>query len=71
MEYAPENNIFALKMMMKSGLEKNILKFLHVFGNFWEFFGNSLGILWKFYWNSLEILSEFFGHYLIIRVLRF
>ena len=29
MEYGPENNIFALKMMMKSGLEKIILKFLH------------------------------------------
>ena len=29
MEYGPENNIFILKMMMKSGLEKNILKFLH------------------------------------------
>ena len=27
MEYGPENNIFVLKMMMKSGLEKNILKF--------------------------------------------
>ena len=30
MEYGPENNIFILKMMMKSGLEKIILKFLHV-----------------------------------------
>ena len=29
MEYGPEINIFVLKMMMKSGLEKNILKFLH------------------------------------------
>ena len=29
MEYGPENNIFFLKMMMKSGLEKIILKFLH------------------------------------------
>jgi hypothetical protein len=29
MEYGPENNIFVLKMMMKSGLEKIILKFLH------------------------------------------
>jgi hypothetical protein len=29
MEYGPENNIFILKMMMKSGLEKIILKFLH------------------------------------------
>ena len=29
MEYGPENNIFVQKMMMKSGLEKIILKFLH------------------------------------------
>ena len=29
MEYGPKNNIFILKMMMKSGLEKIILKFLH------------------------------------------
>ena len=29
MEYGPENNIFVLKMMMKSGLEKIISKFLH------------------------------------------
>ena len=29
MEYGPENNIYVLKMMMKSGLEKIILKFLH------------------------------------------
>ena len=29
MEYGPENNIFVLKMMMKSGVEKIILKFLH------------------------------------------
>ena len=29
MEYGPENNVFVLKMMMKSGLEKIILKFLH------------------------------------------
>ena len=29
MEYVPENNIFILKLMMKSGLEKIILKFLH------------------------------------------
>ena len=28
-EYGPENNIFILKMMMKSGLEKIILKFVH------------------------------------------
>ena len=29
MEYVPEINIFVLKMMMKSGLENIILKFLH------------------------------------------
>ena len=29
MEYGPEINIFVLKMMMKSGLEKIILKFLY------------------------------------------
>ena len=29
MEYGPETNIFILKMMMKSGLEKIVLKFLH------------------------------------------
>ena len=29
MEYGPENNIIVLKTMMKSGLEKIILKFLH------------------------------------------
>ena len=29
MEYGPEINIFNLKFMMKSGLEKFILKFLH------------------------------------------
>ena len=29
MEYGPEYNIFFLKMMMKSGLEKIVLKFLH------------------------------------------
>ena len=28
-EYVTKNNIFDLKMMMKSGLEKFILKFLH------------------------------------------
>ena len=29
MEYGPEKNIFVLKMMIKSGLGKIILKFLH------------------------------------------
>ena len=28
-EYVTKNNIFGLKMMMKGGLEKNILKFIH------------------------------------------
>ena len=36
MEYGPENNIFALKMMMKSGLEKKVLKFLQGFKPFLE-----------------------------------
>ena len=38
MEYGPENNIFALKMMMKlkSGLEKVTLKFLHAKRLFWK-----------------------------------
>ena len=36
MEYGPENNIFILKMMMKSGLEKIILKFLHLQLNEYE-----------------------------------
>ena len=30
MEYVPKINIFGLKMMVKSGLEKTFLKFLHV-----------------------------------------
>jgi hypothetical protein len=29
MEYVSRINMFSLKMMVKSGLEKNILKFLH------------------------------------------
>ena len=29
MEYGPEISIFGLKLMMKSGLEKIFLKFLH------------------------------------------
>jgi hypothetical protein len=29
MEHAPKINLFNLKMMVKSGLEKNILKFIH------------------------------------------
>ena len=29
MEYGPDINIFILKMMMKNGLEKIILKFVH------------------------------------------
>jgi len=29
MEYVTKNNVFGPKMMMKSGLEKFILKFLH------------------------------------------
>ena len=29
---------------------------LGIFGNIWEFFGNSLEILWEFFGNSLGIL---------------
>jgi len=38
MEYGPEINIFVLEMMMKSGLEKIILKFLHAQSLFWKSF---------------------------------
>ena len=41
MEYGPENNTFVLKMMMKSGLEKIILKFLHAQSLFWKIFFTS------------------------------
>jgi hypothetical protein len=41
MEYGPEINIFVLKMMMKSGLEKIILKFFHAQSLFRKFFFNS------------------------------
>jgi hypothetical protein len=34
MEYVPKINIFGLKMMVKSGLEKIFLKFLHAQGLF-------------------------------------
>ena len=34
MEYVSKINIFGLKMMMKSGLEKIFLKFLHAQGLF-------------------------------------
>ena len=34
MEYVIKNNIFGLKLMMKSGLEKIILKFLHALAIF-------------------------------------
>ena len=40
-EYGPENNIFVLKMMIKSGLEKNILKFLYAQSLFWKIFFTS------------------------------
>ena len=43
MEYGPENNIFRPKMMMKSGLEKIILKFLHAQSLVWKVFLTS----WK------------------------
>ena len=34
MEYVSKNNIFGLNMMVKSGLEKTFLKFLHAQGLF-------------------------------------
>ena len=37
MESVPKNSIFGLKMMVKSGLEKSILKFLHAQGLFFKF----------------------------------
>ena len=33
-EYVTKSNIFGLKIMIKNGLEKNILKFLHAQANF-------------------------------------
>ena len=38
MEYGPENYIFVIKMMMKSGLEKLILELLHARRHFWKIF---------------------------------
>ena len=35
MEYVPKITIFGLKMMVKSGLEKTFLKFLHAQKSFW------------------------------------
>ena len=35
-EYVTKNNIFGLKMMMKSGLEKIILKFFHAQAIFYQ-----------------------------------
>ena len=58
MEYGPENNIFVIKMMMKSVLEKNILKFLHGQSLFWKiFFTSERGI----FANSV-IKMTFFAH---------
>ena len=37
MESVPKNTIFGLKMMVKSGLEKIFLKFLHA-GNYFPYF---------------------------------
>ena len=34
-EYVTKNNIFGLKMMMKSGLDEIILKFLHAQATFY------------------------------------
>ena len=36
MESVTKNTIFGLKMMVKSGLEKNILKFLHAQAIFYK-----------------------------------
>ena len=41
MEYVSRINISSLKMMVKSGLEKNILKFLHA--GKWSFLLQTLG----------------------------
>ena len=41
MEYGPKINILVLKMMMKSGLEKIMLKFLHAQSLFWKIFFTS------------------------------
>ena len=58
MENGPENNIFVLKMVMKSGLEKIILKFLHGQSLFWKiFFTSERGI----FANSV-IKMTFFAH---------
>ena len=44
MEYVPKINIFGLKMMAKSGLEKNILKFLHAQNFLFYFIAQNLQI---------------------------
>ena len=41
MEYEPEINIFVLNMIMKSGLGKIVLKFLHAQSLFWKIFFTS------------------------------
>jgi hypothetical protein len=41
MEYVTKINIFGLKMMVKSGVEKTFLKFLHAESLFWKIFFTS------------------------------
>ena len=42
MEYVSRINIFGLKIMVRSGLEKNFLKFLHV-GDYFHFLHSNAG----------------------------
>ena len=47
--------------------ESDILRYIvckWFFGNFLEFFGNSLGIFWEFFGNFLGIFWKFFGNFL-------
>ena len=62
MESQPKNIIFSLKMMMKSGLEKIILKFLHAQSLFWKiFFTSQKGEFLHQIANSV-IKMTFFAH---------
>ena len=62
MEYVYKINIFALKMMMKSGLEKIFLKFLHA----QSLFSESLFYYWTctfehkstFLWSKKDFLKK-------------
>jgi hypothetical protein len=60
MEYGPENNIFILKMMIKSGLEKNILKFLHKKAQSYKFSNkNGLFCAWRDFNKNLCGISTY------------